>query len=386
MTKKDYYEVLGVERGATKLEVKKAFRRLAKKYHPDIYDGDKKEAEEKFKEISEAYEVLVDEDKRAKYDAYGHEAVDGTFGSGGFQWSDFTHQDDVQDIFGDFFRGDDIFQAVFGQGMRGGRGGRPRQARGADMRYDLELTLEEAFEGKKVEVPVDRQVECSACKGRRTEAGSGVKTCPTCGGHGQVRHASQTGFSTFISIQTCSKCRGEGQILEDPCKKCHGRGTVPKTSTVLLTIPGGIDNGTNLRVTGEGDAGPAGTESGDLYVVVHVKDHELFEREGLDLFLRKAISFPTAALGGETEVRTIDGSAMLKIPTGTQAGTVFKLRGKGMPNLGGHGRGDLYVRVDIMVPKDLTSKQKELLRELDGTFDGSRSNAPKEKRKGFFQF
>jgi len=385
MSKKDYYEVLGVEKGATKQEIKKAFRRLAKKYHPDIYDGDPKEAEEKFKDISEAYEVLVDEDKRAKYDAYGHEAVDGTFGTGGFQWSDFTHYDDVQDIFGDFFRGDDIFSAFFGPGMRG-RGGRPRRARGADMRYDLELSLEEAFEGKKVEVPVDRQIECPACKGRRTEDSGGLRPCPTCGGSGQVRHATQTGFSTFISIGTCPSCRGEGQIIENPCKKCHGRGTVSKTNKVLLTIPAGIDTGTNLRVTGEGDAGPEGTESGDLYLVVHVKDHEFFEREGPDLFLRKAISYPTAALGGETEVRTIDGTATMKVPAGTQAGTVFKLRGKGMPHLGGRGSGDLYVRIDILVPKDLTGKQKELLRELDGTFEAPAAVGHREKRKGFFQF
>jgi len=383
MSKKDYYEVLGVEHGATKQEVKKAFRRLAKKYHPDIYDGDSKEAEEKFKEISEAYEVLVDEDKRVKYDQYGHAGVDSSFGRGGFQWSDFSHAEDLQDIFGNFFQGDDFFNAFFGGG---GRGGRPRRARGSDMRYDLELTLEEAFSGKKVEVPVDRQVECPACKGARTEDEGGLRTCPTCGGHGQVRHASQTGFSTFIRIETCPRCRGEGRTIENPCKKCHGRGTVPKTSKVLVTIPEGIDNGTHLRITGEGDSGPSGVESGDLYIVVHVKDHALFEREGPDLFLRKALSYSTAALGGETEVKTIDGSAMLKIPAGTPAGTIFKLRGKGMPHLGGRGQGDLLVRIDIMVPKELSSKQKELLKELDRTFDDGKGAERTEKKKGFFQF
>jgi len=383
MTKDDYYEVLGVERGVSKQEVKKAFRRLAKKFHPDIYDGDPKEAEEKFKEISEAYEVLGDEDKRAKYDAYGHAGVDNTFGQGGFQWSDFSHADDLNDIFGNFFQGEDFFSAFMGGHPRGGR---QRRVQGADMRFDLELSLEDAFKGKKVEVPVERQAECSACKGKRTEDGGGLKTCPTCGGAGQVRHASQMGFSTFIRIETCPKCRGEGRTIENPCKKCHGRGTVPKTDKVIITIPAGIDSGTHLRVTGEGDAGPSGTQSGDLYIVIHVKDHDLFEREGPDLFLRKAISFPTAALGGDTEVKTIGNTAKLKIPAGTQSGTVFKLRGEGMPHLGGHGQGDLYVRVDIQVPKELSSKQKEILRDLDTTLDGSKPGEKKEKKKGFFQF
>ena len=383
MTKDDYYEVLGVERGVTKQEVKKAFRRLAKKFHPDIYDGDPKEAEEKFKEISEAYEVLVDDEKRAKYDQYGHAGVDNTFGQGGFQWSDFSHAEDLNDIFGNFFAGDDFFNAFMGGRPRGGH---PRRARGTDMRYDLELSLEEAFKGKKVEVPVERRVECPTCEGKMTEDGRGLKTCPTCGGAGQVRHASQMGYSTFIRVETCPKCRGEGRTIDNPCKKCHGRGTVPRTDKVLITIPAGIDNGTHLRVSGEGDAGPSGAESGDLYIVIHVKEDELFEREGPDLFLRKVISFPTAALGGDTEVKTLGSTAKLKIPAGTQSGTVFKLHGEGMPHLGGHGQGDLYVRVDIQVPKELTSKQKELLRDLDETLEGPRTGEKKEKKKGFFQF
>lgn len=382
MTKKDYYEVLGVPRTASKKEVKTAFRRLAKKYHPDIYEGDPKEAEEKFKGLSEAYEVLVDEDKRSRYDQFGHAGVDQTFGSDGFQWSDFTHRADINDIFGDFF-GNSVFEMFFGrQGRPRGR----RPSRGADLRYNMEMTLEEAFTGKKVEVDINRHVQCPKCKGERVAEGSQVRTCPTCGGMGQVRHTSSTGFAQFVRVETCPGCRGEGSMIDNPCTECRGAGVVPKKNIALVTIPEGVESGTHLRITGEGEAGPPGASPGDLYVVVYVQEHEFFEREGPDLFHRRAISYPTASLGGEIEVKTIDGRAKLKIPSGTQPGTVFKMKGKGMPHLGGGGRGAQYVRVDVQVPTKLTSEQKKILKELDGTLTPPGERPRKGKKKGFFHF
>jgi molecular chaperone DnaJ len=384
MTKEDYYEVLGVPRNATKKDIKKAFRRLAKKYHPDIYDGDPKEGEEKFKDISEAYEVLADDEKRSKYDAYGHAGVDATFGREGFQWSDFTHSADIRDIFGDFFR-DDIFEMFFGR--RRHSAARHRR-RGADLRYDLTITLEDAFNGKKVEVDLERAVECPKCLGSRSEEGSDIRQCPTCGGMGQVRHTSSTGFAQFVRVETCPACRGEGSVIENPCKECRGVGTVQKSSKATLSIPEGIEDGTHLRMTGEGQAGPPGTPPGDLFVIVHVEEHELFERDGPDVFIRKAVTYPTAALGGEIRIRTIEGSAKLKVPAGTQSGTILKMKGRGMPYLGGGGRrGDQYVRIDVHTPKKLSGKQKELLRELEATFEKDDSGPrPGKKKKGFFKF
>jgi molecular chaperone DnaJ len=380
--KRDYYEVLGVPKSAEKTEIKKAFRRLAKKYHPDIYDGDSQEAEEKFKEISEAYEVLADEQKRAQYDRFGHVGLDGSFGSGDFQWSDFTHAQDISDIFGDFFR-DDIFNMFFG---RSGRGRTARRSRGADLRYDIEITLEEAFDGKKTELELDRHVQCPRCKGERAEEGSQVNACDTCGGMGQVRHTSSTGFAQFVRVETCPACRGEGRVIDIPCKKCRGQGTVPKTSKVSINIPEGVDDGTHLRLTGEGQAGPPGTPPGDLYIVIHIKEHEYFERDGPDIFLRRAVTFPTVVLGGDVKVKTVDGSALLKIPPGTQPGTVLKMKGRGMPYLGSRRRGDQYVRIDVMVPKKVSGRQKELLQELDRTFQKDKEPAKKGKKKGFFKF
>jgi molecular chaperone DnaJ len=382
--KKDYYEVLGVPRTADKKDIKKAFRRLAKKYHPDIYDGDPKEAEERFKDISEAYEVLADDTKRANYDRFGHAGVDQTFGSGGFQWSDFTHAQDISDIFGDFFR-DDIFESFFGRRRHGPT---TRIRRGADLRYDIEITLEEAFGGKKRDIEFEKDIECPKCKGERVEEGSEIKACTTCGGMGQVRHATSTGFAQFVRVETCPACRGEGRIIENPCKQCRGRGTVPKRTKVTIDIPEGVEDGTHLRLTGEGQAGPPGTPSGDLYVLVHVKEHELFEREGPDLFLRRAISYPIATLGGEVKVKTLDGSALLKVPSGTQAGTILKMKNRGMPYLGAKGRrGDLYVRLDIQVPQKVTGRQKELLLEYQRTIqDDEEGKEKRSKKRGFFKF
>jgi molecular chaperone DnaJ len=375
MAKRDYYEVLGVSKTASKSEIKSAYRKLAKKFHPDVYDGDTKEAEDKFKEISEAYEVLADDEKRANYDRYGHAGVEGTFGRGGFDWSDFSHYGDISDIFGDFF-GDSIFDILFGRGRRG-RGRRP--ARGNDIRYNMELDLEEVFEGVTTEIEVPRTVQCKNCGGTGAEPGTEMVSCPQCGGAGQIRHVSTHGFSQFVRIETCGVCRGIGKRIEVPCKKCRGQGAVKKTSKIKIAIPEGAETGTHLRITGEGEAGPPGTPPGDLYVVIHVRQHPVFEREGPDIFLRRTLPFPLLALGGEIEVPTIDGKAKLKIPSGTQPGTVFKMSKKGMPYLGSKTRGDQFVKVDVEVPKKLTSKQKQLLKDLMVTEGG-----PKSKKTGFF--
>jgi len=369
--KRDYYEVLGVAKDASLDEIKKAYRSLARKYHPDVTKEDKAEAEERFKEVSEAYEVLVDADKRKLYDQYGHAGVSGQFGSGGFQWSDFTHAGDIRDIFGDmgsFGFGGDLFDMLFGGG--GGRRGGPMQ--GQSLRYDVEITLEEAASGLKKEFQVPRSVTCEACRGTGAKDGK-LTTCPNCQGKGQVSNVQQRGYSRFVSITPCPRCGGRGKLAEARCPVCGGSGQVNRTQTISADVPAGIDDGMRLRFAGAGDASPNGGPPGDLFLVVHVRPHDLFKREGTDLWLELPINFTEAALGTEVEVPTIDGKVMLTIPAGTQSDAVFRMKGNGLARVEGRGKGDQFVRVKIKVPKKLSAEQKALLKkfsELEGSKRG----------------
>lgn len=357
MAKRDYYEVLGVSKSAAEQDIKQAYRKLALKYHPDRNKGDK-ESEEKFKEATEAYEVLRDPKKRAAYDKFGHEGVSGVDGFGRGAYQDFS------DIFGDFDFAD-IFEGFFGAGF-GGRGRTKRGRRGSDIQYDLSVTLEEAASGIEVQIKVPRNEVCETCQGSGSKAGTKPAVCPVCNGSGQVRQTQ--GF--FSITQTCYKCKGEGKIISSPCTSCGGSGLKLHKRTITVKIPGGVESGSRLKITGEGEHGPNGGAGGDLYVVIHVKKHEMFERHGNDIISLIDVSFPMACLGGEIEVPTISGGvAKMKIPPGTENGQVFRLKGNGIPFLGSYGRGDQLVKINIKVPKKLTPRQKELLKEFS-TLDG----------------
>ena len=353
MSKRDYYEVLGVGRGTSDEEIKKAYRKLAVKFHPDKNPGDKT-AEEKFKELSEAYEALGDPQKRAAYDQYGHAAFDsraragrgGGFG-GGFH--------DPFEIFREVFGGGTIFDSFFGGGSD------PSQPqRGDDLRYDLEITLEEAALGCEKEVALSKLDRCENCNGSGMEQGSKIRTCQTCGGRGQVL----TSRGIFSIAQTCPHCKGAGRMVEKPCKTCHGEGKRERSSKIKLRIPPGVDAGSRLRSSGNGEAGFRGGPAGDLYVVLHVKAHEIFQRDGDDLICEVPMSFVQATLGAEIEVPTLDGRASIKIPSGTQPGTIFRVKGKGVKNLHGYGHGDLHVRIQIEVPTHLNAEQKAQLQQF----------------------
>ena len=375
MAKADYYEILGVARSADEAELKKAYRRLAMKYHPDRNPGDKA-AEEQFKEVAEAWEVLSNADKRAAYDRFGHAGVNGGAAGGGFGQGDFA------DAFGDIFG--NVFSEVFGGGRRGGRGG--GAYRGADLRTVVEIDLEEAARGKTVEIEVPGHANCTACDGSGAEPGSKPVTCPGCGGQGQVR--IQQGF--FSLQQACPRCRGRGTIIESPCKTCQGAGRVRQDKTLSVKIPAGIDTGDRIRLGGEGEPGQAGGPAGDLYVQVQVRDHAIFHRDGRDLLCEMPVSFTTVALGGEIDVPTLVGQVSLKIPAGTQTGKVFRLRGKGMPGLRGAESGDLLCRVLVETPVNLTAEQKDLLERFDRLLgEGARRHSPQasgwiDSVKGFF--
>jgi len=366
MAKKDYYEVLGVSKSAEEREIKKAYKRLAMKYHPDRNQGDK-EAEEKFKEIKEAYEILTDEQKRAAYDQYGHAAFEqgGMGGGGGFGGGGA----DFSDIFGD------VFGDIFGGGRR-----QQRAARGADLRYNMELTLEEAVRGVTKEIRIPTLEECDVCHGSGAKAGSKPQTCTTCHGAGQV-HMRQ-GF--FTVQQACPTCHGRGSIIKDPCKACHGHGRVEKTKTLSVKIPAGVDTGDRIRLSGEGEAGEQGAPAGDLYVQVQVKKHRIFEREENNLYCEVPISFVMAALGGEIEVPTLDGRVKLKVPAETQTGKLFRMRGKGVKSVRGGAQGDLLCRVVVETPVSLNEKQKTLLRELEESFGGPSGDQNSPRSKSFF--
>jgi len=348
--KRDYYEILGVERSASDQEIKSSYRKLAMQYHPDRNPGNP-QAEEKFKEASEAYSVLIDSEKRARYDQFGHAGL-GNGGFGGFDPSAFT---DFSDIFGDLFS--DFF------GVNVGTGRRNRAQKGGDARADLNLTFEEAAFGKKTEVRVRRYESCEQCHGSGTAAGKGPVTCSTCGGRGQVRY--QQGF--FSVARTCPNCGGIGRVITDPCTKCKGEGRQVRERTVEVNVPAGVEDGTRMRYQEQGDAGVNGGPAGDLYVVLHVKAHPFFEREGKDLFCSVPVSFAQAALGAEITIPTLDGEYKLKVPEGTQSGTVLRVRGKGVPSIRGGGKGDLHVQVRVQTPGKLTKRQRELLAELGGT-------------------
>jgi len=358
MAKRDFYETLGVNRNASAEEMKKAYRAKAKELHPDRNPGDK-DAESRFKELNEAYDVLKDEQSRAAYDQFGHAAFEGGMGARGPQGGpgfgpDFSAS--MSDIFGDLF-GD-----FMGGGGRRGRAGDGGRARGQDLRYNMELSLEEAFEGKKAQVRVPSSVQCDTCNGSGAEAGSKPIVCPTCQGNGKVR-ASQ-GF--FTIERTCPTCHGRGQTIEKPCKVCHGAGRVERERTLSVNIPAGVEDGTRIRLSGEGEAGLRGGPPGDLYIFLNIRPHPLFQRDGADLFCRVPISMTVAGLGGEIEVPTLNGKRMkLKVPEGAQSGRQFRLRGKGMPILNSRETGDLYVQVTVETPVNLNKKQKELLRQFE---------------------
>jgi molecular chaperone DnaJ len=353
MAKRDYYEVLGVGRDAGDEEIKKAYRKLAVKFHPDKNPGDQA-AEEKFKEIGEAYEALSDPQKRAAYDQYGHAAFDpraragrtGGFYGGGFH--------DPFEIFREVFSGSSIFEEFFG------RQDPSQPQRGDDLRYDLEISLEEAVLGCEKNISITKSVRCETCDGSGMEKGSKTRVCPTCGGHGAVLTSRG-----FISLrQTCPHCKGSGRLLEKPCKTCHGEGRHEHRSEIKLRIPAGVDTGSRLRSSGNGEAGFRGGPAGDLYVVLHVKSHEFFQRDGDDLLCEAPVSFMQAALGAEIEVPTLDGKVSIKIPAGTQPGAAFRVKGKGVKNLQGYGYGDLHVRIQVQVPTHLSAEQKAKLREF----------------------
>lgn len=349
VTKADYYEVLSVSRTASDQELKTAYRKLAMQYHPDRNPGNA-EAEEKFKECSEAYQVLSDPQKRAAYDRYGHAGVSGAAGNGG---DPFAGMQDLGDIFGDFFG------EMFNMGGNGGR--RPSRAqRGRDIRYDHVIEFEDAVFGKEVQVTIRRMEACSSCQGSGTASGRGPSNCPQCQGRGQVRY--QQGF--FSIARTCNACGGTGSVITDPCSTCRGDGRVERQHTIHVNIPAGVEEGTRIRYQGEGDAGRFGGPSGDLYIVLGIKPHAFFERDGNDLHCVIPISFPQAALGDEISIPTLEGDTRLKIAEGTQSGKEFRIRGKGVPYLNEHGRGDLIVQVAVQTPKKLTKVQKELLRQL----------------------
>lgn len=360
MAKRDYYEVLGVSKDASDDELKKAYRRLAMKYHPDRNDGDEG-AEEKFKEAKEAYNVLSNAQTKQAYDQFGHAGVDQAAGAGGFGGGG-------QQGFGDIF--DSVFGDIFGQG--GGRGGE-RVYRGSDLRYDMELDLEEAVNGKTAKIRIPKMVGCHMCNGSGAKKGSTPVDCPTCNGVGQVR--MQQGF--FSVQQTCPQCRGKGKIISDPCTTCSGVGRVRDTKTISVKIPAGVDSGDRIRLSGEGEAGENGGPPGDLYVHVIVKEHPIFERDGTDLYSDVPISFTTAALGGELEVPTLDGKVKLKIPAETQSGKVFRLRGKGVTSIRNSVKGDLMCRVKVETPVRLSKEQKDLLQQLeDSMTHGGTKHSP----------
>ncbi len=375
MSKRDYYEVLGVQKNASEDELKKAFRRLAMKHHPDR-NPDDAEAEAKFKEAKEAYEILTDRSKRAAYDQFGHAGVDQSMGGGG-------GRPGAGGGFGDIF--EDIFGNIFGEGGARRGGGGSRAYRGSDLQYNLELTLEEAVFGKEVDIRVPSMQTCKTCTGTGAKKGTHPQSCPTCHGQGQVR--IQQGF--FTIQQTCPQCHGTGKVIADPCNDCHGQGRIEEQRTLSVRIPAGVDTGDRIRLSGEGEAGLNGGPAGDLYVQVHVKEHELFTREGDSLFCNVPIRFTTAALGGELDVPTLEGNVNLRIPPETQTGKKFRLRNKGVKSVRSSVTGDLICTVIVETPVNLTKRQRELLEELDDSMsEGGQRHSPKEhgwldRAKGF---
>ncbi len=362
MAKEDFYKLLGVGKNASDAEIKKSYRRLAMKYHPDRNKDDPEKAEEKFKQIKEAYEILSDQKKRSAYDQFGHAGVDSSMGGGP---GGFGGAEGFSDVFGDVFG--DIF----------GGGGRRRSSvqRGADLRYNMQLSLEDAVAGTEIKIRVPVMSTCSGCKGTGAKKGSSPVTCTTCHGHGQVR--MQQGF--FSVQQTCPTCHGNGKQIKDPCRTCHGQGRVQENKTLSVKVPAGVDTGDRIRLSGEGEAGEQGGPSGDLYVEISVKEHAIFTREEANLYCEVPISFPTACIGGELQVPTLNGKVNLKIPPETQTGKLFRLRGKGVKPVRGGAKGDLLCRIKIETPVNLTKEQKSWIKQLDGSLSGGgKHHSPQE--------
>lgn len=372
MAQKDYYEVLGVNKDATDDEIKKAYRKLAKKYHPDLNSGDT-EAEKKFKEVSEAYEVLGDSTKRSQYDTYGHSAFNGQAGAGG-AYSGFSG---FEDIFDAFFSG-------FGRGQTTRRNG---PSRGQDLRVEISISFEEAAFGTQKTIEITRTEVCDKCDGSGAKKGTTTKTCPTCGGTGQVKQTRNTAFGSFVNVTTCGTCGGTGKIIENPCEECGGKGTVRRKRQIKINIPEGIDDGQAITMSGQGDAGKLGGPYGDLYVYVNIRPHKIFKRRNYDLYCDIDISYPQAVLGGDIEIPTLKEKVRYNLPKGTQTETTFRIKGKGIKYLRSNTHGDLYVKVHVFVPKKLTPRQEELIAELKDTFgnDNYKKHDDKEdKGKGFF--
>jgi molecular chaperone DnaJ len=372
--KRDYYEVLGVDKSASAEEIKKAYRQLAKKYHPDLNPGDK-DAEEKFKEVNEAYEVLSDSDKKARYDQFGHAGVDPSYGGGGYSggFSGFGDMGDIGDIFNSFFGG--------GFGSSSSRANPNAPRRGQDIGIDITINFMDACFGKEVEVSLNRMEKCPDCGGSGAAAGSSADTCPDCRGTGQVKVTQRTPFGMISSAKPCTKCGGKGKVISNPCPKCRGNGRISMPKKIKVTVPAGIDDGQTLQVSGQGHAGTNGGPNGDLHVSVTVRPDPIFERDGYDIHTDIPITFTQAVLGDEITVPTIDGKVKYTVPEGTQNGTTFRFKGKGVKKINRSDRGDQYVHVNIEVPKNLTKKQKELLREFEGSMTEDNYN----KRKSFFE-
>lgn len=368
--KRDYYEVLGVSKGASEDEIKKAYRQSAKKYHPDLHPGDK-DCEEKFKEVNEAYEVLSDADKKARYDQFGHAGVDPNFGAGAGGGSPFGQGIDIDDIFSSFFGG-------FG-GRRSSNANAPQ--RGSDIEAEIYISFDESAKGCKKEVKYNCVSTCGDCHGTGAQPGTQARTCSSCGGSGKVTINQRTPFGVVQTQRSCDACHGKGKIIDTPCKKCGGSGRQRKSKTVDITIPAGIKDGQILNVSGRGNSGYNNGPSGDLHVYVHVRPHPVFDRRGDDVWCDMPLTFAQAALGAEVTVPTLDGKVSYTVHEGTQPNDVFKLKGKGFPHLGGRGRGDQFVRVTIEVPKNLSSKQKEIIKQ----FDGATTEKNYAQRKNFFE-
>ncbi len=375
----DYYDILGVGRDASKEEIKKAYRKKAKKYHPDKNPDNTEEAREKFKKISEAYEVLADDEKRKRYDRYGKRGVKEEFGEGGFEWSDFSHRDDLEDIFSEFFGGsrrsggfDDIFNSFFGGRRRRDSG---RRKRGRDLRMSMELGLKELRDEAEKTVRISRKATCEECGGSGSRSET-KRTCPKCHGSGEVKRAKRRGFQQLVTITSCDRCNGSGEIVEDPCPECSGTGRVEKRETITIDVPPGAKDGDRLRVKGKGEAGQNGAPSGDLYIILRVKQEEDFERKGDDVMTEAEVTMTEAALGADIEVPTLDGKAKMKVPEGTQPDEILRLPNKGLKRKRGNGYGDQLVKIKVRIPETLNSRQKDILKEFE--------KIEKKKNKSWF--
>ncbi|MGI0071133.1 MAG: molecular chaperone DnaJ [Thermoplasmata archaeon] len=359
MAKRDYYEVLGVAKTATPDEIRSAYRRLARQYHPDVAKEEPKSAEAKFKEISEAYEVLADEQKRRNYDQLGFDAVQGDFGPGGFTWQNFTHAGDLEDLLGS----NPLFQQLFGSFMGGAMGTMGRSSRGADVEVAVRLPLVAAVEGSHPTIEVPKSGPCPDCRGTGAKNGTALETCPECGGLGQIRRTRSRGYAQFVTVGQCPRCHGTGQKILERCPTCGGNGQLRTVERIEVAVPAGMEDGSVLRIPGHGGAGPAGMRPGDLFVQVLFEESDHLRREGTEAFTETTVPLGTAVLGGEVTVKTIDGHASLKIPAGTQPETQFRMRGLGFPRFRGSSRGDLVVTVHVQVPRSLSSHERELVRE-----------------------